>query len=255
MSDYQRGLRQGSKSMVCRLLKTLYGLKQLPRLWYERFSIFLLEKLDLSRIHAHHSIFMLTGLNGQVVSVFVDDIEIKGMKGSDVINKVKAELITAFSMVDIGPISFYLGLNVERDREKRIIKPSTGLHWENSLQIPFWSSQSLQHSDERIGNASTPNWDIAFSTAVVSQFIKNPSHQHIEAVKTISKYLKGSKLQGITYGGKEELKIQAYSDSDWAGDKECRKSTSGYIFMLSGRPVSWCCKRQCNVVLSLTEAE
>lgn len=70
---------------------------------------------------------MLTGLNDQVVSVFVDDIEIKGMKGSDVINKVKAELITAFSLVDIGPISFYLGLNVERDREKRIIKPSTGL--------------------------------------------------------------------------------------------------------------------------------
>lgn len=70
---------------------------------------------------------MLTGLNGQVVSVFVDDIEIKGMKGSGVINKVKAEQITAFSLVDIGPISFYLGLNVETDREKRIFKPLTGL--------------------------------------------------------------------------------------------------------------------------------
>lgn len=69
------------------------------------------------------------------------------------------------------------------------------------------------------------------------------------------KYLKGSKLRGIIYGGEEKLKIQAYSDSDWAGDKECRKSTSGYIFMLNGRPVSWCYKRQCNVALSLTEAE
>lgn len=114
--------------MVCKLLKTLYAHKQLPRLWSERFSTFLLKMLGLSRIHPDHSIFMLTGLNGQAVSVFVDDVEIKGMKGSGVINKVKAELITAFSMVDTGPISFYLGLNVERDREKRIIKPSTGLH-------------------------------------------------------------------------------------------------------------------------------
>lgn len=79
---------------------------------------FLLEKLGLSRIHTDHSIFMLTaGLNGQVVSVFVDDIDIKGMKESGVINKVKAELIAAFSMVDMGPISFYLGLKVKRDRE------------------------------------------------------------------------------------------------------------------------------------------
>lgn len=77
----------------------------------------------------------------------------------------------------------------------------------------------------------------------------------MEAVKTILKYLKGSKLQGITCGGEEDLKIQGYSDSDWAGDKECRKSTSGYIFMLNGGPVSWRCKRQSNVVLSLAEAE
>ena len=143
---------------------------------------------------------MLTGLNDQVVSVFVDDIEIKGMKGSDVINKVKAELITAFSLVDIGPISFYLGLNVERDREKRIIKPSTGLDWENSLQIPFWSSQPLQHSDERIGNASTPNWHIAFSTAVVSQFIKNPSHQHIEAKQSWNTWRDQSCEESYTAG-------------------------------------------------------
>lgn len=97
--------------------------------------------------------------------------------------------------------------------------------------------------------------DIAFSTSVASRFSKNPSHQHTEAVKTVLKYLKGSRTRGITYGGEEQLKIQGYSDSDWAGDKESRKSTSGYIFMLNGGPVSWCSKRQSTVTLSSTEAE
>lgn len=56
--------------------------------------------------------------------VFVDAIKIMGMKGSGVIDRVKAELIAAFSMVDMGPISFYLGLKVERDQENKPIKLS-----------------------------------------------------------------------------------------------------------------------------------
>lgn len=107
---------EATKNMVCKLLKALYGLKQSPRLWYERLSSFLLEKLGLSRIHADHSIFISSaGLNGPIVNVFVDDIKIIGMKGSESIARVKRELAAGFSMVDLGPISFYLGLKVERD--------------------------------------------------------------------------------------------------------------------------------------------
>ena len=80
--------------------------------------------------------------------------------------------------------------------------------------------------------------DIAFATSVASRFAKNPSHQHTEAVKTILRYLKGSKDQGITYGGQSKPKLEGYSDSDWAGDKEGRKPTSGFIFILNGGPVS-----------------
>lgn len=110
-----------TKNMVCKLLKALYGLKQSPRLWYERLSAFLLEKLGLSRIHADHSIFISTaGLKGPIVSVFVDDIKIMGMKESGVIARVKAELTAGFSMVDMGPISFYLGLkSKEIEKEKQ----------------------------------------------------------------------------------------------------------------------------------------
>ena len=68
---------EATKNMVCKLLKAIYGLKQSPRLWYERFSAFLLEKLGLKRIHADHSIFVSGArLKGPVLSVFVDDIKI-----------------------------------------------------------------------------------------------------------------------------------------------------------------------------------
>ena len=100
--------------------------------------------------------------------------------------------------------------------------------------------------------------DIAFATSVMSRFAKNPSRQHTEAVKTIMQYLKATKTVGITYGGNEgggNLTINGYSGSDWAGDHSTRKSTSGFIFVLNGGPVSWCSKRQATVALSSTKAE
>lgn len=72
---------------------------------------------------------------------------------------------------------------------------------------------------------------------------------HIEAVKTILKYVKGTKDRGIVYG-QGTLTIEGYSDSDWAGDKDSRKSTSGYIFMLNGGPVNSCSKRQAAVAIA-----
>ena len=107
---------ESTRNMVCKWLKALYGLKQSPRLWYKRFSTVLLDKLGLSCIDANYSIFISTaGLNGPIMSVFVDDIKIIGIKGTGVIDKVKAELIAGFSMVEMGPISFYRSLRVDRD--------------------------------------------------------------------------------------------------------------------------------------------
>ncbi len=114
-----------NKGMICKLLKTLYGLKQAPKLLYERFSQFLLEKLGLKQINADHSIFVTTlGINGPIISTFVDDIKVMGVKGSGHIEKVKLELAAAFEMADMGSISFYLGLKVERDQAKKTLKLS-----------------------------------------------------------------------------------------------------------------------------------
>lgn len=71
--------------------------------------------------------------------------------------------------------------------------------------------------------------DIAFSISVASRFAKNPSHQHTGAVKKILKYLKGTKMQGIVYGGEDDLKILGYSDSDWAGEKAENKPPATFL--------------------------
>ena len=97
--------------------------------------------------------------------------------------------------------------------------------------------------------------NIACATSVASCFVKNPGHQHIEAVKTILQYLKGLNKQRITYSGQSKLLVEGYFDSDWARDKDSRKSTSGFIFILNGGSVSWCSKKQPTIALSSTKTK
>lgn len=104
------------KKMIYKLLKVFYGLKQIPRLWYKPFSQFLLEKLGLKWINANHSIFVTSsGINALIVNTFIDNIQVMDIKKSDHIEKIKIKLAIAFKMVNIGPISFYLRLKVEKD--------------------------------------------------------------------------------------------------------------------------------------------
>lgn len=113
------------KNMIYKLLKVLYSLKQSLYLWYKRLSIFFFTKLDLIRIHTNHSIFILEiGIKDSILSIIIDDIKIIVSKRSEIIKKIKQKLIAAFFMVDMGPISFYLGLRVDQDQEYKTIKLS-----------------------------------------------------------------------------------------------------------------------------------
>lgn len=109
--------------MVYKLLKALYNLKQLAHLWYKVLWTFLFEKLGLKQINTNYSIFVTeAGLNGLIVSTFVDDMKIMGPKASGMIERVKAKLIFAFCIANMGPISFYLGLKIEQNRQEKTIK-------------------------------------------------------------------------------------------------------------------------------------
>ena len=85
--------------------------------------------------------------------------------------------------------------------------------------------------------------DIAFAISMVSQFAKNSSSKHFNAINQILRYLAGSPEIGITFRGKKELKLIGYSNSNWAGDHADRKSTSRFIFMLNGGLISYASKK------------
>ncbi|KAK6123667.1 hypothetical protein DH2020_042591 [Rehmannia glutinosa] len=97
--------------------------------------------------------------------------------------------------------------------------------------------------------------DIAFAVSVVSRYMTNPSKTHFTAAKRILRYLQGTKKQGILYEKDDECKLLGYSDSDWAGSVDDRKSTSGYIFCLGSKVISWSSRKQKTVALSSSEAE
>lgn len=97
--------------------------------------------------------------------------------------------------------------------------------------------------------------DIAFALSTVSQYLESPDKIHWNAVKRVLKYLKGTVDFGLIFESKPNLELLAYSDADYAGDVETRKSTSGSVFKLGGNTISWYSQKQKSVALSTTESE
>ena len=89
----------------------------------------------------------------------------------------------------------------------------------------------------------------------VAKFSSHPTSNHWSAVNRIMRYLKGTLNLSLLYTKQDTSKCVGYSDSDWGGDLDDRKSTSGYLFKISGGPVSWRSKKQSCVVLSTAESE
>ena len=97
--------------------------------------------------------------------------------------------------------------------------------------------------------------DIAFAVGSLARHSAKPGKSHWTAVKRVLRYLSGTINQGIIFRRSESASIVGYSDADWAGDRQDRKSTSGYLFQIAGGPISWRSKKQDTVALSTAEAE
>ena len=101
--------------------------------------------------------------------------------------------------------------------------------------------------------------DLATAVSAVSQFLEVPGRNHWFAVKRVLRYLAGTVDSQLVLDGSiladSHAVLVGYCDSDWDGDLDTRKSTTGYCFFLGRSLVSWCCKRQPTVAVSVTEAE
>lgn len=97
--------------------------------------------------------------------------------------------------------------------------------------------------------------DLAYAVSVVSRFMGQPGKEHWQAVKRIFRYLRGTSDVGLIFGGDTQCSVAGYSDSDYAGDIDSRRSMTGYVFTLGCSVVSWKATLQATVTLSTTEAE
>ncbi|KAH0709257.1 hypothetical protein KY284_010684 [Solanum tuberosum] len=94
--------------------------------------------------------------------------------------------------------------------------------------------------------------DIAFIVSNLSQFMHNPRHSHLKIVKRLLRYLCHICQFGIQIAKAPSARLVVYLDSDWAGDRNDRTSTYGYITFLGNIPISWASKKQPSVSQSFT---
>lgn len=278
----------GKEDHVCRLKKSLYGLKQSPRQWYLRFDTFML-RVGYTRCDHDHCAYFRVLDDGLFVllMLYVDDMLI-ACRDMSRITELKVELSREFDMKDLGAAQKILGMEIRRDRkvgklwlsQKNYIShviEKFGMLDAKATSTPLASHFALSAKqcpstdDELEEMASTPyacavgclmyamvctRPDIAQAVGVVSKYMSNPGKEHWKAVKWILRYLKGTKSMGIVFERKKGAEFVAgYVDSDYAADLDKRRSTSGYVFTIASGPVSWRSMLQATSALSTTEAE
>ncbi|XP_058784263.1 uncharacterized mitochondrial protein AtMg00810-like [Vicia villosa] len=228
-----------------------------------------------------HTLFIKTDQRGKIliVSVYVDDLMYTGtdpLMFTSFVSSMKQK----FDMTDLGNIRYFLGLEVlqfpnnifisQRKYALEVVK-RFGMNDSNSVKNPIVPGVKISKdigSDERVDKShyeqlvgslmyltTATRLNLSYVVGLFSRYMENPSVKHKLVAKRVLRYLKGTAHFGIRYKKGKVNELIAYTDSNYAGDIDDRKSTSGYVFMFSSGAVSWSSKKQPVVSLSTTEAE
>eukprot|EP00253_Pinus_taeda_P031357 PITA_31357 len=228
--------KKGPEHKVCRLKKALYGLKQAPRAWYSRIDFYLPEnQFDKFRKDEFEMTDM--GFLRYFLGIEVDQNE-NGIFISQAI--YVNEVLDRFNMQECkAAITLtVMGLKLSKEDSNKDFDPR--LYKSIVVSLMYLT-------------ATRP--DIMFAVSLISRFMERPKEGHWQAAKRILRYVKGTKMFGILYNVSEYSDLVGYTDSDWAGSVDDRKSTSCYIFHMGSGAISWASKKQSIVALSTAEAE
>jgi hypothetical protein len=271
------GFNNGEADEVCLLKKCLYGLKQAPRCWNKKFSDFL-SAIGFTATINDPSVFMSIQSEDPIYLILYVDDGLVFSRNEKMLQKILQQIGQQFE-IKITPLTQFLGIGVVYDQGSSTISLTQTKAIEDLLtkfrmqdckpaSIPMQPNLNLaiaEKSDEKlpyrelIGSllfiARTTRPDIAYAVGKLGQFTSGYDESHWNCAKGILRYLKGTITSGIQYTPSKEFILSAYSDSDYAGDRIDRKSTTGFVFMVNNSPVSWCSKKQPVVAVSSTEAE
>ena len=259
-----------TNKLVCKLKKSIYGLKQASRQWYLKFhQVVLSFGFEVNTVEdcVYHK---FSGSRFIFLVLYVDDI-LLASSDVELLRETKKFLSNKFEMKDLGEASFVLGIQIHRDRSRGILGLSQKGYIEKVLQrfgmqnckphdTPVskgdkFSLKQCPRNDfeskfmQNIPYASAVGSlmyaqvctrpDLAYIVGMLGRYQSNPGREHWVAAKRVFRYLQNTKDYMLTYRRSDKLEIIGFSDSDFAGCQDSRKSTSGYVFLLAGGAISW----------------
>lgn len=264
---------------LCKLDKALYGLKQAPRAWYSRLSK-KLQDLGFVPSKADTSLFFYSrGTYTMFVLVYVDDI-IVASSSPQATKALLKDLEKDFALKDLGDLHYFLGIEVKKNSQGLVLSKEryatevlkrVGMAKCKPTNTPLSTSEKLSSTQGAVlgQNDATqyrsivgalqyltltrPN--ISFSVNKVCQYLQQPTVDHWSAVKRILRYIQGTVSLGLKINRSASTLISAFSDADWAGCVDDRRSTGGFAVFLGSNLVSWSARKQATVSRSSTEAE
>ncbi|PNX95813.1 retrovirus-related Pol polyprotein from transposon TNT 1-94 [Trifolium pratense] len=272
-----QGLEGIQPNKTCKLIKSLYGLKQASRQWYAKLSHFL-TTIGYTQMPSDPTLFTKSNQSEFTsLLVYVDDIVLAGNCLAE-IQVTKSKLHEAFGIKDIGVLKFFLGLEVAHSEQGITLCQrkycldllnETGNLGCKPSSIPMDPSHRPHHDDStpheniteyralvgKLLYLTSTRPDIAFPVQQLSQFLDAPTSLHFKAAHKVLRYLKGNPGTGLFFPRNSSLQLSGFSDADWGGCPDSRRSITGYCFFIGQSLVCWKSKKQLTVSKSSSEAE
>ena len=280
-------IEPGNEHLVCKLNRSIYGLKQASRQWYLKFDS-VISCFGFKENQVDNCVYMKSeGKNFIFLILYVDDI-LLASTNLDLLEQTKSFLSKKFDMKDLGEAKYVLGIEIKRDRSRFLLGLSQQSYINTVLKrfdmqdctagaVPMSKGDKLHKNQcprnnlqreqmlnkpyaELIGSlmyaqvCTRP--DLSYAVGILSRFQSNPGIEHWTAGKKILRYLQGTKNHFLVYRRVKQLEVVGFTDADFASSyPHSNKSTTGYVFTLAGGAIAWKTVKQTLIATSTMQAE